>query len=173
MAAVLLLVDVQRNMLEPPEPVPAADTVSAAIEDVLARARFAGAVVVHIRNNGPEGAPDAPQVPGWELVHEVRDGEHVVDKDEADAFAGTLLSELVPPSATVVVAGMQSEHCIRETSLSALRRSNRVMLVRGTHATYDDEVPAETTSRRVEEELSAVGVSVVDREDVTFSPDRR
>jgi nicotinamidase-related amidase len=64
MAAVLLLVDVQRNMLEPPEPVPAADTVSAAIEDVVARARFAGAVVVHIRNNGPEGAPDAPGVPG-------------------------------------------------------------------------------------------------------------
>jgi nicotinamidase-related amidase len=69
MASVLLLVDVQKNMLLPPEPVPDADSVAVAIEEVLERARSAGAVVVHIRNNGGEGDPDAPGVPGWELVH--------------------------------------------------------------------------------------------------------
>jgi nicotinamidase-related amidase len=163
MTSVLLLVDVQRNMLLPPEPVPEADGVAAAIEDVLDRARSAGAVIVHVRNNGPADAPDALGTPGWELVHEVRDGEHVVDKDEPDAFAGTGLADLVPASAAVVVAGMQSEYCIRETSLSALRRGHRVMLVHGAHATYDDEVPAATTARRIEEELGAAGVSVVDR----------
>jgi nicotinamidase-related amidase len=42
MTTVLLLVDVQRNMLEPPEPVPQAETVGAAIEDLLERARSAG-----------------------------------------------------------------------------------------------------------------------------------
>ncbi len=40
-----------------------------------------------------------------------------MDKHECDAFAGTGLSELVPESATVIVAGMQSEYCIRETSV--------------------------------------------------------
>jgi nicotinamidase-related amidase len=168
-AAVLLLVDVQGNMLLPPEPVPDAEAVSAAIEDVLGRARSAGAMVVHVRNNGPDGYPDAPGTPGWELVHEVRDGEHVVDKDESDAFDGTPLAELVPPAATVVVTGMQSEYCVRETSLAALRRGHRVLLVRGAHATYDDELPAQTISGRIEQELSAAGVSVVDREDLSFS----
>lgn len=54
-----------------------------------------------------------------------------MDKYECDAFAGTGLSELVPESATVIVAGMQSEYCIRETSLAALRRGHPVVLVRG------------------------------------------
>jgi len=131
--------------------------------------RSAGVVVVHVRNNGAAGDPDAPGTPGWELVHEVGDGEHLVVKDQPGAFAGTELPELLPVSTAVVVAGMQSEYCIRETSLSALRRGHRVTLVRGAHATYDDEVPAATTSRRVEEELGAAGVSVVNRQDLTFS----
>ena len=169
MTSVLLLLDVQRNMLQPPAPVPDADGVGAAIEDLLRRARSAGAVVVHVRNNGPEDAPDAPGTAGWELVHQVRDGEHVVDKDEPDAFAGTPLAELLPPTAELVLAGMQSEYCVRATSLGALRRGHRVTLVRGSHATYDGEVPAAATSRRIEQELQAAGVSLVERERVEFS----
>ena len=88
MTSVLLLVDVQKNMLEPPEPVPDADTVAEEIKDLLGRARSAGTTVVHIRNNGGEGDPDVPGTPGWELVHEVALDEHVVDKHECDAFAG-------------------------------------------------------------------------------------
>jgi nicotinamidase-related amidase len=168
-APVLLLIDVQNNMLLPPEPVPGAEAVSAAIDDVLAGARSAGAGVIHVRNNGSAGDPDAPGTPGWALVHDVRDGEHVVDKDEPDAFAGTGLAALIPESAGVVVAGMQSEHCVRATSLSALRRGHPVTLVRDAHATYDGEVPARTVSERVERELAAAGVSIVDRKDLTFS----
>jgi nicotinamidase-related amidase len=168
MAHVLLMIDVQRNMLEPPEPVPDAAAVSASIETVLSRARAAGALVVHVRNNGPDGSPDAPGTSGWELVHEVREGEHVVDKYEPDSFAGTALSDLVPAPSRVVVVGMQSEYCVSETSLSALRRGHQVTVVRGAHATYDDGIPAAETARRVEEELAAAGVSVVERGAVAF-----
>ena len=69
----LLFVDVQRNMLEPPAPVPAADPVSAALATLLERARAAGAPVIHIRNNGSEVDPDLPGSPGWELVHQPLD----------------------------------------------------------------------------------------------------
>jgi nicotinamidase-related amidase len=169
MTSVLLLIDVQRNMLQPPAPVPAAASVSTVIEYVLGKARSAGAATVHVRNNGGEDDPDVPGSPGWELVYDVRDGEHVIDKDKPDAFAGTALSELIPASAELVVVGMQSEYCIRETSLSALRRGHRVTLVHGAHATYDGEVPAGTTSRRIEEELGAAGVSVIDPAAVEFS----
>jgi nicotinamidase-related amidase len=89
------------------------DAVAVAVKDVLDRARSAEAVVVHVRNNGAQGDPDAPGVPGWELVHEVRDGEHIVDKSKPDAFADTALAELIPASGVVVVAGMQSEYCGR------------------------------------------------------------
>ncbi|GGS38619.1 isochorismatase [Actinokineospora fastidiosa] len=153
-----MLVDVQRNMIRPPTPVPSAPAVEAAVVDLLTRARIAGVPVVHVRNNGGTGDPDETGTPGWELVHDVVGGEHVVDKTEPDAFAGTLLADLIPSGSRVVIAGMQSEYCVRETALSALRRGHEVVLA--AHATYDDDTDATTIARRVERELAAAGVSV-------------
>ncbi|HEX3791414.1 MAG TPA: isochorismatase family protein [Pseudonocardiaceae bacterium] len=168
MASVLLLIDVQRNMLEPPEAIPAAVEVSAAITAVLDRARAAGVSVIHIRNNGLDGEPDGPGSPGWELVHEVHPGEQVVDKYEPNSFDATALSDLVTPTESVVLVGMQSDFCIRATSLAALARGNRVTVVRGAHATYDDEVPAAEISARVEKELEAAGAMVVEPTELDF-----
>ncbi|MGP4111292.1 isochorismatase family protein [Streptomyces sp. 4N509B] len=170
MTSVLLLVDVQRNTLLPPRPVPAAGVVSAAIEDLLRRARRAEALVVHIRNHGGQGEPDAPGTPGWELVHEVLEGEHVVDRFAPDAFAGTRLAALVPPGAPVVVAGLRSELCVGATALAALQRGHATTLVRGAHATYDGEAPASVIARQVEAGLREAGVFVLDRQAVTFQP---
>src|SRR4051794_35957478 len=115
MAVVLLLIGVQKNLLESPEPVPAAGQVGPAIQDLLARARGAGATVVHIRNNGPEESPDETGTPGWELAYETRDDEQIVDKHDSDSFAGTALSDLLSPSDRLVLAGMQSECCVHAT----------------------------------------------------------
>lgn len=169
MPPVLLLVDVQNNMLLPPEPVPAAGAVRPVLDDLLERARAAGAPVVFVRNSGGAGDPDEPHTPGWELVHPVRPGEHVVDKTTADSFAGTPLSGLLAPGAPLVVAGMQSEYCVRSTTLRALREGHPVTLVRGGHATYDGDEPAATTSHRVELELAAAGAHVADPADVRFA----
>lgn len=164
MSTALLLVDVQKNMLDAPEPVPQAGPVGSTIEACLARAREAGWTVAHIRNTGGDDDPDAPGTPGWELVHAVRDGEHVVDKHECDAFDGTPLGELIPPSTTVVLVGMQSQYCVRETALAALKRGHAVKLVRGAHATYDDGKPAAEVSAEVERELAEAGVEVIGAE---------
>jgi nicotinamidase-related amidase len=158
----LLLVDVQKNMLDAPAPVPHAGPVGSAIETCLARARQAGWTVAHIRNNGGDGDPDAPDTPGWELVHPVHDREHVVDKHECDAFSGTALGELIPPATTVTLVGMQSEYCVRETALAALNRGHTVRLVRGAHATYDGDRPAAEISARIERELAEAGVELIE-----------
>lgn len=52
MAKALMLIDVQRNMLEPPTPVPSAATTRQALQDLLLRARQAGALVIHVQNDG-------------------------------------------------------------------------------------------------------------------------
>ncbi|WP_328603974.1 isochorismatase family protein [Amycolatopsis sp. NBC_00345] len=169
MTPALLLIDVQNNMLRPPEPVPDADRVAAAIAAVLARARSARAIVVHVRNNGTEDDPDVPGSPGWAFVHDVREGEHIVDKTTPDSFDGTPLASLLPPSAPLVVAGMQSEFCVRSTSLAALRRGHTVTLVSDAHATYDGSTPAATTSKAVDAELSAEGVTLTTSETVDFA----
>jgi nicotinamidase-related amidase len=168
MSPVLLMIDVQRNMLQPPLPVPAAGPVDTAIRDLLGRARDAGAQVVHVRNNGSDDDPDAPGSEGWELVHEVRDGEPVVDKWVPDSFDGTGLDKLLPPHAPLIVVGMQSEFCVQSTCLAARDRGHEVTLVHDAHATYDDDAPAAEISRRVEDDLRAAGVMVIGSEDVRF-----
>ena len=171
MTPVLLLVDAQKNMLLPPAPVPDAGTVGPLIEDLLKRARAAGAPVVHIRNSGGPDDPDLPGTPGWELVHDVTDSESIVDKHRSDAFLGTDLADHLPADAHVVLVGMQSEYCIRATALSALQRRLPVTLVRGAHATYSDGEPAADISVRTEVELAEAGVTIADPADVTFQRD--
>lgn len=167
MGDVLVLVDVQRNMIRPPTPVPAAEEVEAALTGLLTKARIAGARVVHVRNNGGTGDPDETGTTGWELVHDVVGGEHVVDKAESDAFVGTSLADLVPPGARLVIAGMQSEFCVRATVLSGLRRGHDVVLASGAHATYGED--ADAVSGQVEAEVAAAGAEVVPHARVVFS----
>ena len=103
---------------------------------------------MHIRNNGSDDDPDAPGTPGWELIHPVAEGEPVVDKTTPDSFAGTDLDRHLEPGAALVVVGMQSDYCVRVTTLEALRRGHPVTLVHGAHATYDDGKPAARSRRR-------------------------
>ena len=53
MTRALMLIDVQRNMLEPPTPVPSAASIRDALQDLLLRARQAGALVIHVQNDHP------------------------------------------------------------------------------------------------------------------------
>jgi nicotinamidase-related amidase len=112
----LLLIDVQRNMLLPPQPVPDAPAVGPRIAGILDQARRDGAMVIHVRNNGGEDDPDAPGTTGWELIHDVAGHEAVVDKRTPNGFAGTELGNLLVDASEVVIVGMQSEYCVRETS---------------------------------------------------------
>jgi nicotinamidase-related amidase len=162
MGDVLLLIDVQKNMLLPPEPVPAADRVGGVIERVLRQARNAGSTVVHVRNNGQAGDPDVPGSEGWDLVHEVLPGEHVVDKHSPDAFRGTDLESLVPAGARLVMVGMQSDFCVHDTALAARARGYEVVLVSDAHATYGaTPEDAAAASAGIDHELRDAGVQIV------------
>lgn len=165
----LLLIDVQRNMLLPPHPVPDALAVSSKIAEILERARRAGAMVVHVRNNGGPDDPDAPGTPGWELIHDVAGREAVVDKHTPDAFAGTELGNLLADTSEVVIVGMQTEYCVRETSRAALQRGLAVLLAQGAHATYGDRNrTAAEIAAATEAELAQAGARILDASAVTF-----
>lgn len=167
----LLLVDAQRNMLEGDLPVPAAKQVRGALERLLARARSAGAVVVHVQNDGRRGDPDEPGTSGWELAFAAEPHELVVRKDQADAFAASpeLVSRLRDGQVDrVVIAGMQSNYCVAATAWGAMANGFSVELASGAHATYDEDLPAADISVRVERTLSDDGVKVVPAEDISF-----
>jgi streptothricin hydrolase len=171
MARALMLIDVQRNMLEPPTPVPSAASVREALEDLLLRARRAGAFVVHVQNDGPPGEPDEPGTDGWQLVFPVSADELVVRKDQEDTFAASpaLAKDLAGKEITeVVIAGMQSNYCVAESSRGALKQGLQAILASGAHATYDENERASAISAQIERELAAEGITVLPFGEVNF-----
>ena len=166
-----MLIDVQRNMLEPPAPVPQAASVREALEDLLRRARRAGALVVHVQNDGAAGDPDEPGTDGWQLAFPASAGELIVRKDQCDTFAvnPALAKDLAGREVTeVVIAGMQSNYCVADSSRGARKGDLQVILASGAHATYDEDEPASAISAQVERELAAEGVTVLPCGEVSF-----
>jgi nicotinamidase-related amidase len=120
---------------------------------------------VHIQNDGGPEDPDAPFTTGWELVFEQEPGEEVVRKNVCDAFDADkgLVERLRAQGVdTVIVAGMQSQFCVTDTSLGALRAGFSVVVPREAHATYDEgSREAGAVAQEVERSLSSAGVSVL------------
>ena len=171
MTRALMLIDVQRNMLEPPTPVPAAASIREALQDLLLRARGAGALVIHVQNDGPPGEPDEPGTDGWQLVFPAGAGELIVRKDQPDTFAASpaLAKDLAAKEITeVVIAGMQSNYCVAESSRGALKHGLQAILASGAHATYDENEPASAISAQIERELATEGITVLSFRNVRF-----
>ncbi|MCK7625529.1 isochorismatase family protein [Streptomyces sp. RS10V-4] len=140
----LVLVDLQSAFVSGAGAVPAADRILDRARSLLARARAAGALVVHLQNDGPPGAADEPGTPGWRLHLPAAPGplERVVRKTEDDGFDGTPLGGLLDGAGATALAvcGVLSEMCVAATARAALARGHRVVLPHDAHGTYD--IPA-------------------------------
>ncbi|MGW3565262.1 isochorismatase family protein [Streptomyces sp. NPDC000941] len=179
-AQALIVVDVQSAFVSGPAAVPDAPRVLERIEDLTTRARTAGALVVHLQNDGPAGAADEPMTPGWELYLPVREGqwEVVIRKSEDDGFEDTHLGGLLTGMGVqaLAVCGVMSEMCVSATARTALALGYRVVLPHDAHATYDipaaagisDVVPAAMVSRVAEWALGDEVEIVPHAADVAF-----
>ncbi|MEU0136665.1 isochorismatase family protein [Streptomyces sp. NPDC006296] len=141
----LVVVDVQRAFVRGDGALPEAARLVDRTAGLIARAREAGAFVVHVQNDGPAGADDEPHTAGWELHHPVDAGrgEAVVRKAHDDAFQETPLEGLLSASGvrSLAVCGLMSEMCVQATARTAVALGYRVVLPHDGHATYD--IPAE------------------------------
>ena len=174
--SVLLLVDVQANMFDPASPVAGAAPLLGRLRDLLHRARGAGVPVVFVRNCGGAGDPDVPGSPGWQLHAELApgDGELILDKTTCNTFASTELAAVLESSRLthLVIAGLQSEYCIRETTLGALEMGYGGALASDGHSTYDSrDRKAATIVAAVNDELSS-RVTLVPAEKISFVEQR-
>ncbi len=178
----LLVIDIQTAFFTGRDAVPEGERVLDRSRDLIDRARTAGALVVHLQNDGPPGAVDEPGTPGWELHLPVRsDGprESVIRKTDDDGFDGTPLGDLLMGAGVraLAICGVLSEMCVSATARTALERGYRVVLPHDGHATYDipaapgisESVPAAMSSRAAEWALGD-GVEILPRAtDVTFT----
>ncbi|MFF4380923.1 isochorismatase family protein [Kitasatospora sp. NPDC001547] len=107
--------------------------------DLLARARAAGATVIHVVNDGGEGTPYDVRAEIGHIHPSVApgEGERVVVKRAPDGFVGTDLGELVDAAGhrDVVLAGFMTHMCVAFTTAGAFLRGNRPTVVAAACAT--------------------------------------
>ncbi|OBT52570.1 hypothetical protein VE04_07195 [Pseudogymnoascus sp. 24MN13] len=176
---ILLVIDVQRCLLDPPNPVPGSTKILRNLEVALARERAASppTKVIWIRHNEDDDPDFTPNTTPWEIVQtelfRIQENEVIVDKTTRDSFHKTSLASHIetagfdPQNLQLVIIGLQSDYCVQTTARSALARypSARVSLVHGAHGTYDDEKAgrsAEEVSEQIEIELRDEGVIIED-----------
>ncbi|MFI9051060.1 isochorismatase family protein [Streptomyces sp. NPDC053427] len=177
----LIVVDMQTAFVSGGDAVPDAARVLDRSRDLIARARAAGTLVVHLQNDGPPGAVDEPHTPGWELHLPVEPGplEFVVRKTDDDGFEDTPLGTLLADAGVraLAICGVLSEMCVSATARTALATGFRVVLPHDAHATYDippapgisDLVPAAMSSRAAEWALGDEIEILAHAADTTFT----
>jgi nicotinamidase-related amidase len=131
----VLVVDVQKGVVAGAHE---RDAVVANIRSLVGRARDAGTPVIWVQHSD-DGLPEGTE--GWEYVDELphADGEPLVHKHYGDSFEDTDLEALLAARGVghLVVAGAQTDACIRSTLHGALVRGYDATLVADAHTTED------------------------------------
>ena len=133
--AALLVIDVQKGVVADAH---ARDTVVANIATLVDQARHDGVPVVWVQHSGEQLEQGSE---AWEYVPELSrlESEPLVHKTFGDAFEDTDLEEQLAKAGIgrLVVAGAQTDGCIRATIHGAFARGYDVTLVADAHTTED------------------------------------
>lgn len=134
-ATALLVVDVQNDVVGGAHE---RDAVVANILTLTEKARAASVPIVWVQHNDPGMTPESE---GWALVPELSraESEPLVHKSYGDSFEETDLEEVLAARGVgrLVVAGAQTDECIRSTLHGALVRGYDAVLVSDAHTTED------------------------------------
>ena len=131
----LLVIDVQNGVVDGSHN---RDEVVANVATLVDKARAAGVDVVWVAHNSDDLPLDSEQ---WQYVPELKrdDSEPLVHKTYADSFEQTDLESVLAGKSIgrLVVAGAQTDECIRSTLHGAIVRGYDATLVGDAHTTED------------------------------------
>lgn len=131
----LLLIDVQNGVVADAYD---RDTVVANVAALVDKARAAEVEVVWVQHQSEDLARDSES---WQLVPELArlESEPLVHKRFGDSFEDTDLESVLAGRAigSLVVAGAQTDECIRSTLHGAIVRGYDALLVEDAHTTED------------------------------------
>jgi nicotinamidase-related amidase len=138
MNTALLVIDVQQGLCEGEHAAFESQQVIARINQVSARARAAGVLVIFIQHESAAGYLEFA-TPDWQLAQGLRvePGDLRLRKTTADAFHRTALEQTLKHHAVtdLVICGMQTEFCVDTTTRRALALAYPVVLVADAHTT--------------------------------------
>ncbi|QTZ95723.1 isochorismatase family protein [Streptomyces auratus] len=131
----LLVVDVQKGVVEGAHQ---RDVVVANVAGLVERARREGVPVVWVQHSDEELTRGSD---GWRIVPELtpEDAEPLVEKSYGDSFEDTTLETVLSGLGVgrLVVAGAETDACIRSTLHGAFTRGYDATLVSDAHTTGD------------------------------------
>lgn len=138
-SATLILVDYQNTYTRGVMELEGWQSALEAGAELLARAREAGAEIIHVINDGGEGTPYDIRAEIGRIHPKVApaEGETVVVKQLPDAFLGTDLADRVDAAGNkdIVIAGFMTHMCVMFTAQGAFLRGNRPTVVADSCAT--------------------------------------
>jgi len=138
------VIDVVKDIFELPVPLHEPERFVARISDLLARARSAGALIVHVQPTGAAGSRYAPGAPGRAFHPPTGPlaGESVVEKSHPDSFQGSTLASLLRDrgARSVAMCGFASDFCVDTTVRSGYAHGFEVTLAADAHTTTANAV---------------------------------
>ncbi|MCA0318871.1 MAG: cysteine hydrolase [Proteobacteria bacterium] len=138
--SILVLIDIQNEYLDGPIALPGAGTAVARATDLLARARKAGAKIVHVAHKGGKGGLFDRDAHRGAIVDAVApvEGETVIEKPRPNSFSGTSLAETIgAPGAPLIMIGFMTHMCVSSTARAALDLGYQTAVAADACATRD------------------------------------
>lgn len=138
--SILILIDIQNEYVEGPIALPSAQPAIARAADLLARARKAGARIVHVAHKGGKGGLFDREAHRGAIVDAVAPiaGETVIEKPRPNSFSGTDLAAAVgAPGAPLIMAGFMTHMCVSSTARAALDLGYQTVVASDASATRD------------------------------------
>ena len=160
--ATLVLIDYQNEYCEGPLKLVGVEAAILRAAALLQAARRAGARIIHVAHKGaPGGLFDRAQKRGGFIdALAPAQGEPVVEKTFASAFAGTELESLIAGAgAAVVFAGFMTHNCVSSTVRAGIERGYAMTVAADACATRDLPLAGRVvTSAEIHEaELAGLG----------------
>lgn len=137
----LLVVDVQQGLFQKSTPVYQAADLIRNIQTLVDAAHRAGAQVVYIQHNDQNAL--AKDSPAWQLHPDLHplETDLRVDKQHGNSFDETPLDGFLKARGIkhVVVTGLVTHGCVKNTCLGALELGYQVTLVSDAHSSFSNK----------------------------------
>jgi nicotinamidase-related amidase len=139
--AVLIVIDAQREYVDGKLPLSGVKPALAEIGGLLARARKAGAPIIHIKHRGRPGGAFGPDTTGFDIADEAAPSgaEAVIEKSLPNSFAGTTLQATLDGLGRkqLILTGFMTHMCVEATARAALDHGFKSTVVAAATATRD------------------------------------
>jgi nicotinamidase-related amidase len=138
----LLIVDVQVGLFSGPQLPYAHEQLLININNLIAKARDAGAPIFAVRHTGPAGSPIEAGSDFWQLhpaLHLDLASDVVIDKTRSSSFFATSLAADLRAAqvSELVICGLKTQYCVDSACRAAAEHGFQPVLVADAHSCMD------------------------------------